>query len=114
MIAMCMVEVPLHQVVGMIAVGNRLVSAVGPVFVVFLVPTAFVLRGTRCLVFTTDGNLVLVNMITVRVMEMPIVKVVLVAVVLHDRMSAIRTVRVRVCFVDAMFSAHLNSPWVFG
>jgi len=104
-----MVEVTVHQVVGMVAVRNRLVSAIRPMYMAFLVPSAIVVRGTRCRVFSTYGDLVLVNMITVRVVEVPIVKIVLMAVVLHGRMPAVRTMDVSVCFVYFMI-AHFNSP----
>jgi hypothetical protein len=66
MITMRMVEVTLHQVVRMVAVRNRFVSATGPVFVAFFVRSAIVVRGTRCRVFPAYADLVLVNMVTMR------------------------------------------------
>jgi len=109
-----MVEVTVYEVVGMVAVRNRLVSAIGPVSMALLVPAAIVVRGTGCRVFPAHTDLMLVNMITVRVVEVPIVKIVLMAVVPHGRMSAVRTVRVSVRFVNFMIGTHFISPWYSG
>ena len=108
-IAVCMVEVTFHQVIGMVAVRNRFVSAIGPVFVSFLVSFAIVVRGTRCLVFSTYGDSVLVNMTSMRKVEVSIMQIVQVAVVLDGRMSAVRTMHVRVRFVNLMIG-HYSSP----
>jgi hypothetical protein len=45
-----------------------------------------------------------------RMVKMPIVKIVLMAVVLHGHMSAVWTMDVRVRFVNIVIAAHLSSP----
>ena len=67
MIPVRMVEVTFDQIVGVVAVRNRLVSAIGTVFVTLLVRAAIVVRSTRCRVFAAYGDGVFVNMVTVRV-----------------------------------------------
>ena len=110
MITMRMVEMTFHQVVRVVTVRNRFVSAIWPMFVVLVMRSAIVVRGTRCWALPTHSDLVLVNMVTVRVVEVPIVKVILMAIVLHGHMSTIRTVYVRVRFVNLMIGAHFSSP----
>jgi hypothetical protein len=65
MIPVHMVEVTFHQIVGVVAVRNRLVSAIGPMFVALLVPAAIVVRGTRCRVLPAYADFMLVKMVTV-------------------------------------------------
>jgi hypothetical protein len=82
MIAMRMVEVAFHHVVGMAAVWNRFVSATGPVFVAVLVSAAIVIRGARFRVLPAHVDLVLVDVVAMWMVKVPIVDVILVAVVL--------------------------------
>ena len=72
-----------------------------------LVRSAIVVRGTRRWVFPAYGDLVLVDMATMLMVEVPEMKVVCMAVVLHDRVSAVRTMHMRVRFVNVMVGAHL-------
>jgi len=109
MFAVRMMEVTFHKVVRMITVRNGLVSTVGPVFVPFFVSSAIMVRGARCWVLPAHGDLVLVNMTRMRGVEMSIMKIVLVPFVSDGRMTAIRTVHVRVSFVSFMI-AHFSSP----
>ena len=111
MIAVHMVEVTVHQVVCVAAVWNGFVSAAWPVFVVFLVRSAIMVRGTRLRVSSTYADLVLVNMTSVCVVEVSIVKIVLMAVMFHRCRAAVRTMHVRVLFVNLMI-AHLSSPGI--
>jgi len=108
MVAVRMVEVAFDQVIGVIAMRNCLVAAIGAVFVAVLMPSAFVVRGTRCRVLPAHSDLVLINVITVRMMEVPVMKIVLMTVMLHGHMSAVWTVHVRVRFVNLMIAAHLS------
>ena len=109
MITMRMVEMTFHQVVRVVTVRNRFVSAIWPMFVVLVMRSAIVVRGTRCWVLPTYADLMLVNMVTVRVVEVPVMQVILVAIVLQGRMSTIRTMYVRVRFMNLMIGAHFSS-----
>ena len=68
MIPVCMVKVTFDKIVRMVAVRNCLVSAIGTMFVAFFVSFAIVVRSARCGVFPTYADLMLVNMVTMRVM----------------------------------------------
>ena len=92
----------------MIPVRNGFVPAISPVFVAILMRSAFVVRSTRCRVLPTHTDFVFINVITVRMMEVPVMKIVLMTVMLHGHMSAVWTVHVRVRFVNLMIAAHLS------
>jgi len=104
-----MVEVALHQVVSMVTMGNCFVSARGTMLMALLVAAAIVVRRAGFRILAAHGDLMLVNMIAMRVVKMPIVKIVFVAVVPHGNMSTVRTVHVRVSLVNLMIGAHLFS-----
>lgn len=105
-----MMKMAFHKVICVIAVRNRLVSTIGPVFVTFLVGFAIVIRGTRRWILHAHANLMLVNMPLVFMVEVSIVKVVLMAIVLYGRVAAVRTVVVSMRFVNPMLGAHPIAP----
>ena len=90
----------------MIAVGNRFVSTTIPVLVALFVACAIVVWGVRCWVFASYVDLVFIDVTIVRVVEVAIMKIILVTIMFHRSMSAIRTVDVRVPFVNRMLNAH--------
>lgn len=110
MVTVRMMEVALHQVVGVIAMPDRFVSAIVPVFVVPLVRSAIVYWSTQFRVLPAYADLVFVNIVTVRMVQMPIMKVIFITFVLQNRMSAVRTMHTRVRFVDVLIGAHLILP----
>ena len=87
-LAVRMVQVAVDQVVDVITVGHRLVSAARAVPMAGLVATTTMLgcTGGRIAFGHRDG--VLVDMIAVNMMKVPVVEVVDVAVVKHGGMSA--------------------------
>lgn len=89
-ISMRVMQVAIHQIVDMIAVGNRLMAAPGTVNMVGVMPPTLVGRRTAIRIGITDLDHMLVDMILVRMMQMPIVKVVDMAVVLDSRVAAAR------------------------
>ena len=95
---------PVHQVIYVVAVGNRFMSTVRTVNMVGVVTTAPVLRRTSVRVGIRDRNGVLINMTIVRVVQVPVMKVVDMTIVDNGLMAAVRTVNVRVCFVDLAIS----------
>jgi hypothetical protein len=102
-VAVRMVEVVGNQVVDVISVRHRLMTASGPVGVPGLMALAGVLRGAVLGVRFADLDDVLVDVALVRVMEVAVVEVVHVSVVADRDVAAVRTVLVVVTLVDPMF-----------
>jgi hypothetical protein len=98
-IAVRMVQVPIDQVVGVVAVGNGRVAAVRAVLVGFLVTAAVVAWRASGRVRRADRQGMLLDLAGVRVMQMAIVQVIDVAVVQNPGVAAARTVLVRVALV---------------
>lgn len=97
-----MVQMTLDQVVGVLAMRDRLVAAAGAVRVLRLVPAAVVLRRAVRRIRVADLDRVLVHVIAMRVVQMPVVQIVDVPVVHDGGMAAIRTVLVIVTVVNVM------------
>ena len=95
-----MVEMPVHQVVHVIAVRHPLVSAAARVDVILGMAAAAVLGCAACLVRGTHRQDVIVNVIAVHVMEMPIVEVVGMVAVLDGGVTATGSMSVVVPLVD--------------
>jgi hypothetical protein len=53
-----------------------------------------------------------VDMVSVHVVKVPVVKIVIMALVPHDRMPAVRTVHVSMPFVNFVISFHFASPYI--
>lgn len=68
-----MVQMTLDQVVGVLAMRDRLVAAAGSMRVLRLVPAAVVLRRAVRRVRVADLDRVLVHVIAMRVVQMPVV-----------------------------------------
>jgi hypothetical protein len=99
-IAVRVVQVPVHEIVHVIAVWYRGVAAVGTVHVAGIVATALV-RGRatgRHRIRNLEG--VLMHIARVLMMQMAVVQVVHVVVVLNARVAAARTVNVGVVRVS--------------
>jgi len=91
---MRMMKVPVHQIVDMIAVRNRLVPAMRTVLVAGFVPRAFMASRAIVGIGGVDPNYMLVVVIIVMVMQMAVVQVVDVAIVVNRRMTASRRMHV--------------------
>jgi hypothetical protein len=102
------VQVPIDQVVGVVAVRDGLVTASGSVPVVGTVAPAIVVGGAVRRVGRIDGELVLVDVLFVRMVQVPVVEVVGVALVPHRRVPAARPVLVRVRLVG--YVCHVSLP----
>jgi hypothetical protein len=83
-----MVKMTLDQVVGVIAMWNRLVTASWTVSVISSMGPAIVAGGMRSGMACVDCNHVLIHMIFVRMVQVAIVQVVGVPFVLDGRMTA--------------------------
>lgn len=106
-------QVTLDQIVEMIPVGNRFMATAGPVNVACLVPRAGMIRRTHIRVFVADLQAMLVDMITVRKMEIPIMQVVDVALVLDPRVATTGAVSMTVSFMNVAIR-HFGLPLFCG
>lgn len=75
-IAMRMMQMPFHEVVDMVAMRNRLVPAAPTMYVARLMPSTAVIRRARIRVCLRYFNHVLINVIAMRMVQMPIMQVV--------------------------------------
>jgi hypothetical protein len=97
---MGMMEMAVDQVVGVIAMRNLLVAAVGTVFMGFRMPRATVLRGAVRGISDAHFEPVLVEMIAVFAVQMAIVQVIRMIAVLNRCMAATVPVHMRVRFMN--------------
>lgn len=117
MIAVGMVQVSVHQVVRVVTVGDRLMTAAGSVLVPLVVRAAIVGRRAAARVGGAYRQRVLIHVVPVDVVQMAVVQVVRVPVMLDGGMAAARAVLmgvVRVGFTVAHRypSGHLTMPVV--
>lgn len=99
-------QVPVDEVVDVIAVRNRGMPAAGRVNVVTRVAGTLVVGRAVAGVRTTDRDLALVDVVAVHVVQVTVVQVVNVACVLDGWMSAVRAVDVVVVVVVRVVIAH--------
>jgi hypothetical protein len=106
-VTVLVVELAVHEVVGMVPVRHGRVPTAWPVAVVGAVRTV---EGGRApfRVCAVDGEAVLVHVSRVRMVQMSILEVVDVAVVHHRRVAAARTMVVRGAVTDVM--RHVRLP----
>lgn len=90
MVAVRVVKMVGDAIIHMVAVRHRLMAAAGAVHMATRMPTAAVVRGAAVRVVARDLDRVLVDMIFVRMMEMPVMQIVNMAAMAHGRMSATR------------------------
>lgn len=98
--AVRMVEVAVHQVINVIAMGHGFMAAVRAMPVALFMSAAEMIRRASYRVVRIDGQPVLIDMVAVRRMEMPVVQIVHVVVVHDCRVSAVFAVHMRMVFVD--------------
>ena len=106
MFSVRMVQVALYEVVGMVAVLHRLMPAVGSMYVVGGVCSALVIGGAMVLIGAGYFERMLVDMVAVNMVQMPVVKVIHVAIVLDGGVTAIRTVDMGMFFLFHAGSRH--------
>ena len=104
------VQVPLHQVVHVVSMRHGFMPAVGPMDVIGLVRSALMVRSASILVCFAFLQFVLVNVVSVNVMQMAVVEVIGMAIVLDGRMAAIGAVDMDMSFMSFARSRHRNSP----
>jgi hypothetical protein len=92
-VAVAVVKVTLHDIVRVIAVRNRFVSAPGAVMVLCRVPVVEARRAARG-VLRAHADAVVLHASTLLMLEMTVIQVVDVALVLHGVMPARRAMDV--------------------
>lgn len=98
-VAVGMMEMAVNQIVDVVTVGHRFVSAAGTVAMAGLMPGAGVIRRAAIGVAIADLQHVLVNVIAVRMVKVSVVKVINVIAVANGGMSAVGAVHVIVIVV---------------
>jgi hypothetical protein len=105
-----MVEVPIDEIIRVVSVRDRLMTAIGSVDVVVGVACATVVRGAGRGIAGRDRERVLVTVAFVGVVEVPGVEVVDVTIVNEGRMAAVGAVRVVVVVGFVPGVRHRSSP----
>jgi hypothetical protein len=107
MVAVRMVEVPIHQIVDMVAVRHGLVPAIGPVNVAWVVAGAVMIGradvGIRC----GHSQHMFIDVISMHMVQMTIMQVVDMPVVFDREMSAAGAMLMNMVFVFCA-SAHAD------
>ena len=104
-VAVRMVQVPIHEVVGVVAVGNSGVAAVWAVLVARLVAATIVAWRASGRVRRVDGQGMLLDCATVLVVQVAVVQVINVPLMQNAGMPAVGAVLMRVTLV---VSRHVN------
>jgi len=103
-VAMRVMQVAVHEIINVVAMGNGFMPAAGAMLVVGVVTAALMFGRALLRILAADVNDVLVHMVLVRMMEVAIVEIIDMAVV-HDRRvsasGAVDMIVVRVLFADA-------------
>jgi len=96
MVAMRVMQVTVYQIINVIAMRDGFVPAARAVDVIGGVCAARVLRGANLRVGGGNGDDVLVHVVAMRMVQMPVVQIINMAVVAHRGMAAVRAVLMRV------------------
>jgi hypothetical protein len=108
MLPVRMVQVPAHQIVGVISVQYGFVPTIGSMDVAGVMCATLVV-GCTAILIGWPVQFVFVDMISMYVVQVTVVKIIGVAIVPDGGVAAIRTVRVRVSFLFHAGLGHLSS-----
>lgn len=112
-VTMRMVQAAVDQITNMVAMWNGLMSAAGAMDMTRLMPFTRLAGRTDVGIAVADLNEVFVYMVTMHVMQVPIMQVINVIAVLDGGMSAARPMLVRMIFMFWICAiAHLLTPFV--
>lgn len=101
---------PLHQIVHVVAMRHGFMPTIGPMDVIGLMRSAVMVRSASILVWFACLQFVLVNVVSVNVMQMAVVEVIGMAIVLDGRVATIRAVDMNVSFMSRARFRHGISP----
>lgn len=94
-VAMRMVQVSINEIVDMAAVRDGFVAASGTVLVIGIVTVAAMIGRARIRIFRRHFDYVLIDVIAMRVMQMPVMQIIDMIIVAHRSVPAIRAVLMR-------------------
>lgn len=103
-----MMQMAVHEVADMVAVGHGFVTAARAMDMALLVAAAIMIWRAAVRVLIGDFDRVLVHMILMRMMQMAVMKIIDMVVVLDCGVAAVRAVLVRVGFVVGKIAAHFS------
>lgn len=107
-VAVLVMQVAADQVIGVVAVGNRLMAAVGAVLVAALVFSAAMIRRAAFGIAVADADAVFVYVVAMHVMQVAVVQIIDVTVVAHRGVPAVGAVGVRMTFMGVVFLRHVS------
>jgi hypothetical protein len=102
MVLMAMVQLSFINVIDMVAVRNRFMSA-------FQVPAVTGCRITLCGILCTHGNRMLIVVAVMRRMEMPVVQVISMPLMLNRGMAALFAVDVYMLLMNVVRHSEISS-----
>lgn len=102
-VAVRVMQVIVHKIIGVIAVRNRFVTTANAMPVRFVMTTAGMLWCAVVRIFFAHFESMLVKVTFVRTMQMPVMGVINVSVMLDAHVPAIRAVDMFVSLVDFVF-----------
>lgn len=109
-----MMQVTVYQIVDVISMRHCLMPAIGAMLVLVSVRAAFVIGCALVGVFLVDRKPVLVDVVLMRMMQVPVVEVVEVAFMPDGKVPTADAVHVRMALVGSMLLVHLTiSPALF-
>lgn len=104
-VAVRVVQMTIHEVVGVVAMRYGFVSAAGTVYMTRFVAVAVMIQGADVRVGGADGDAVFIDVIAMRMVQVAIVQVIDVAFVFDGGVTAIRAVLVFVVGVVRFVAA---------
>jgi hypothetical protein len=111
-ISVWMMQVAIHQIVDVVPMRHRFVSATWAVYVIWRMAATVMVGRTAVRVFCAYLNSVLIDMIAMRMVQMPIMQIVDVVAMPDGRVPAVRAVLVvmmgMVGFIAGAHAALLN------
>ncbi|HUA82497.1 MAG TPA: hypothetical protein VMB85_01465 [Bryobacteraceae bacterium] len=108
MIAVLVMQMPADQVIDMAAVRNRLVPAVGAVFVFMIMLAAAMIRGATFRIVIADADTMFVYVVAMQVVQVAVVQIIDMSVVPHRGVPAVGAVLVRMTFMRFMLLSHTS------
>lgn len=106
MIAVLVMQMPADQVIDMIPMRNRRMTAVLSMLMLVVVRSAAVARRALIRIARAHRDAMLIDVIAVNVMQMPVVQIIHMAVVPHRGMPAIGAMDMRMILVGEMILCH--------
>jgi len=108
MIPVGMMQVAINEIVYVVTMGNRFMTAPWSMHMPWLVACTGMVRSAGIRIRVRHFNRVLINMIPMRMMQMTIVKVIDVTVMFNRGMPAVGAMFMGVIFMDV--AAHVSLP----